>query len=63
MWYPWKLPALLTTYSTKKIIGVCTISRGDHRVAQTREIECTKAVVPQVLAWGEFQVSYTTNAS
>ena len=40
--------------STKKIIGICTISQGDHRVAQTREMECTKAVIPQVQKRGEF---------
>ena len=43
----------MCTYSTKKIIGICTISRGAHHVAQTRELECTKAVMPQVVARGE----------
>ena len=43
---------LLDTYSTMKIIGISTNSRGEHQVAQTRELECTKLVVPQVIAWG-----------
>jgi hypothetical protein len=58
-----ELYAYMCTYSTKKIIGMCTISREDHRVAQTRELECTKTVVPQVVARGEFHVSCTTNAN
>ena len=40
---------------------MCTISRGDHRIAQTREIECTKAVVPQVVARGKFHARYIAN--
>ena len=40
-----------------KIVGISTISRGEHHVAQTREVECTKTVVPQVIARGRFQSS------
>ena len=43
----------LYAYSTKKITGMCTISRGDHHVTQICELECTKAVVPQVVAQGK----------
>ena len=42
-------------YSTMKIVGISTISRGEHHVAQTRELECTKVVVPQVIARGGLQ--------
>jgi hypothetical protein len=35
---------------TMKTVGISTISRHDHHVAQTRELECTKVVVPQVIA-------------
>ena len=42
-------------YSTMKIVGISTISRGEHHVAQTREQECTKVVVPQVIARGKLQ--------
>ena len=42
-------------YSTMKIVGISTISRGEHHVAQTRELECTKVVVPQVVARGRLQ--------
>ena len=42
-------------YSTMKIVGISTISRGEHHVAQTRELECTKVVVPQVIARGRLQ--------
>ncbi len=37
------------TYSTKKISGVSTLSRAAHPVAQTRELACTKVVVPEVI--------------
>ena len=47
----------MCTYSTKKIIGMC--NRGD-RVAQTRELECTKTVE---VARGEFHMSGTTSAN
>ena len=40
--------------STMKIVGISTISRGEH-MAQTRELECTKVVVPQVIAQGRLQ--------
>ncbi len=39
-------------YSTKKILGVSTLSRGCHSVAQTRELACTKVVVPEVIGRG-----------
>lgn len=40
--------------STKKIIAVLTVSRSDHGIAQTRELVCTKFVVPQAIARGMF---------
>ena len=42
--------------STMKIVGVSTISRGEHHVAQTRELECIKVVVPQALLEVGFKV-------
>ena len=39
--------------STQKIVGVATISRTDHSVAQIREVACTKVVIPQVTNRGQ----------
>ena len=39
------------SFSTKRIIGICTKSRSEHITAQTRELECTKTV---------YQVSWMT---
>ena len=36
--------------STIRIVGILTISRDEHNVAETRE--CTKAVIPQIVARG-----------
>ena len=38
--------------STHKIVGVATLSRKDHTTAQTREAECTKIFLPQVISRG-----------
>ena len=46
------------SYSTMKILGIATISRADHSVAQTRELECTKVAVPQVIDRGQLQHNY-----
>ena len=40
-------------HSTHKIIGISTISRADHATAQTRELACTKVVLPQVIDRGQ----------
>ena len=47
-------PCSVLTSSTKKIVGISTISRKEHSVPQTREVACTKDVLPQVLARGTF---------
>ena len=39
--------------STHKIVGITTVSRPEHRVAQTHELECTKKVLPQVIERGK----------
>ena len=39
-------------YSTKKIVGVCTLSRKEHSTAQTRELACTKEVLSNVTSRG-----------
>ena len=36
-------------FSTKRILGISTMSRVDHLTAQTREIECTREVLPSVI--------------
>ena len=38
--------------STCRNVEIATISRPEHRVAQTREVACTKIVLPQVIARG-----------
>ena len=40
-------------YSTNRIVGISTVSRTDHGIAQTRELQCTKIVIPQVIARGK----------
>ena len=42
----------MTVISNKKVIGITTLSRKQHSVAQTRELSCTKEVLPQVIARG-----------
>ena len=37
----------------REILGICTLSRSDHATAQSRELECTKVVLPQVISQGE----------
>ena len=44
--------------STCRIVGIAAISRPEHRVAQTREVVCTKIVLPQVIARGLHRVCY-----
>ena len=49
-----------TFSSTKKIVGITTIlSRSEHATAQTRELICTKDVLPQVLQRGKIQYTCT----
>ena len=43
----------LFSYSTQKIVGLSTIDRTQHSTAQTRELECTKTVLPQVISRGK----------
>ena len=42
---------LANHFSMHRIVGIATLSRQDHRVAQTRG-ECTKIVLPQVIPQG-----------
>ena len=39
-------------YSNKRILACSTVSRKEHSIAQTREVVCTKLVLPQVLEQG-----------
>ena len=43
---------MICWHSTHRIIGCVTLSRKEHAVAQTRELEATKTVVPQVIEKG-----------
>ena len=38
--------------SNKKVIGITTLSRKEHTVAQIRELACIKDVLPQVIVRG-----------
>ncbi|XP_064403874.1 uncharacterized protein LOC135349284 isoform X2 [Halichondria panicea] len=38
--------------STKRIVGCSTVSRKEHICAQTREVACTKIVLPEVIDKG-----------
>ena len=40
-------------YRTNKIVGISTVSRTDKGIAQTRELQCTKIVISQVIARGK----------
>ena len=42
----------MITCSTKRILACVTVSRREHTIAQTRELEATKAVLPQALEQG-----------
>ena len=42
----------LRYYSTCRIVGISTVSRAEHHVAQTREIVCTRKVMADVVARG-----------
>ena len=43
---------LLNFFSGGNTVGISTIARTEHNVAQTREVACTKVVIPQVIARG-----------
>ena len=42
----------LRSYSSCRIVGISTVSCAEHRVAQTREIVCTRKVMADVVARG-----------
>lgn len=50
-----KFECQFETHSTKKVIGITTLSRKDHLTAQTREIACTRDVLPSVLSYGRLK--------
>ena len=52
----WNPFCILCNNSNVKIVGISTISREQHLVAQNRELECTKVVLPQVMARGLYSV-------
>ena len=51
--YNYTLAALFCFYSTQKILACVTLSRKEHACAQTRELACTKLVLPDVIARGK----------
>ena len=55
---------LFYVYSTHKILGISTVARPDHVIAQTRELECTKVVILQVIARGimDWPIDYKKHA-
>ena len=40
-------------YSSKKVVGISTISRKEHLASQTRKVVATKEVLPQVTGRGK----------
>ncbi len=44
--------------STKRIVGCSTVSRKEHICAQTREVACTKIVLPEVIDKGMYNNYY-----
>lgn len=48
---------MLHFVSKKKVVGIHTKSRKEHAIAQTRELACTKEVLPDVIGKGEVNVS------
>ena len=40
-------------FRNHKVVGISTVSKVEHSTAQTRELECTKIVLPQVLERGQ----------
>lgn len=47
-------PTVYNCSSTKKVVGVSTISRLEHASAQTREVQCTRQVLPEVIERGKY---------
>ena len=45
-------PHTCNVYSIKKVVGISTVSRKEHASAQTREVQCTKLVLPEVIQRG-----------
>ena len=46
----------LSQTSTHKIVAISTVARPDHVIAQTRELACTKKVLPNVIAKGKMKL-------
>ena len=55
-----KTPTILSIFlsqtSTHKIVAISTVARPDHVIAQTRELACTKKVLPNVIAKGKMKL-------
>lgn len=49
-------PCVYNYCSTKKVVGISTISRLEHASAQTREVQCTRQVLPEVIKRGEYVI-------
>ena len=52
-----------SSVSSHKVVGIstCTVSRKEHPIAQTRELECTQRVIPQVQKRGTYWNAVTSS--
>ena len=48
-YYKFVYISMYILYSTKRILGIATLSRADYSVTQTREVECTKVILPRII--------------
>ena len=53
---PTILSIFLSQTSTHKMVAISTVARPDHVIAQTRELACTKKVLPNVIAKGKMKL-------
>ena len=49
------------SFSSHKVVGISTVSRKEHPIAQTRELECTQRVIPQVQKRGTYWNTVTSS--
>ena len=42
-------PRSCNYHSTKKVVGISTVCRKEHALAQTHKVECTRQVLPEVI--------------
>jgi hypothetical protein len=42
--------------SSAKVVRISTVSQEEHTITQTRQLECTKKVLPEVIPKGEYSL-------